>query len=350
MFCECFVQNVAGSGLPHHHQPAAAAEQPPEDAQAGKQVGSTVILCLIGFVVVLLYKKVMGGGGGTFQSSCLLYILYWLCLLNHWISFGSWLCVHWNVCDRILCPDALLLNTAWMKQELLPCIVINLFTLLDTFSPFFFSKRQHLQNRYSLCRCVCLWSSFWWCTFVWVYCIMLEYLVFIHMPGKSYHKCSGLCGCVHVMSLEFTSTSFVLSLSLSPSPPPPSLTVIGILYLSLITLSKSVYKNYIYILLSFLFSYFIVLHMNYPFGVWQLPADKRLQAQSTGPVHCDSEWKAGGACGAAGWEHSQCLGPRPHQEWLDLWSLWSGYHATVCVCVHFFQLCSLNLTIRSYLP
>ena len=61
MFCECFVQNVAGSGLPHHHQPAAAAEQPPEDAQAGKQVGPTVILCLFGFVVVLLYKKVMGG-------------------------------------------------------------------------------------------------------------------------------------------------------------------------------------------------------------------------------------------------------------------------------------------------
>ena len=90
--------------------------------------------------------------------------------------------------------------------------------------------------------------------------------------------------------------------------------------------------------MSFFFSCFIVLHMNYPFGVWQLPADKRLQAQSTGPVHCDSEWKAGGACGAAGWEHSQCLGPRPHQEWLDLWSLWSGYHATVCVCVHFFQL------------
>ena len=143
---------------------------------------------------------------------------------------------------------------------------------------------------------------------------------------------------------------FSLSLSLSLPPPPPSLTVIGILYLSLITLSKSVYKNYIYILLSFLFSYFIVLHMNYPFGVWQLPADKRLQAQSTGPVRCDSEWKAGGACGAAGWEHSQCLGPRPHQEWLDLWSLWSGYHATVCVCVHFFQLSSLNLTIRSYLP
>ena len=63
MFCECFVQNVAGFGLPHRHQPAAAAEQPPEDAQAGKQVGPTVILCWIGFVVVLLYKKVWGGGG-----------------------------------------------------------------------------------------------------------------------------------------------------------------------------------------------------------------------------------------------------------------------------------------------